>query len=446
MGNDLPEIAISLAWHRGLLRGPFATTDGRAVEIIHRGTWSHGLGPDFADAMILVDGREVRSGAVEIHRSARGWQDHGHHLDPRYDAVVLHVVAGAEGGETRRHDGAIVPVVVLDPEMVDRIVRPLGREIAPDWSRFGGACCAEELARRRPERLRQALFRLGDARLAVRAARIEARLTDRPPAEILWAELLEGLGYTANRSPMQAVAAALPLTVVEPRVASEPPANRFAAAAALLFGVAGFLPLSPSDAAAASMAPADLEAIEDRWRRWGGAWDGLTVAPTRWTRARVRPANHPVRRLATAAAIVANAATGGGVAAAVLDPIRHGGDPITALARLAEPIGLGADRANDMVASGLLPFALALASHAEDDGLAERAAAAWERLEASAGNAVTRRAMAQVAGQQRLGRLGARGQQGLLQLDTTLCEPRRCFECPIAQTVLADPIRSSEES
>ena len=57
MANDPPEIAVSLAWHLGKLPASFTTTDGRRVEVIHRGTWSHGLGPDFADAMLLFDRR-----------------------------------------------------------------------------------------------------------------------------------------------------------------------------------------------------------------------------------------------------------------------------------------------------------------------------------------------------------------------------------------------------
>ena len=82
MANDPPEIAISLAWHLGKLPRVLTTTGGRSVQVIHLGTWSHGLGPDFADAMLLFDQREIRTGAVEIHVAARSWTDHGHHLDP----------------------------------------------------------------------------------------------------------------------------------------------------------------------------------------------------------------------------------------------------------------------------------------------------------------------------------------------------------------------------
>ena len=44
------------------------TTTGQTVEVIHRGVWSNGFGPDFRDALLLFDGRELRAGSVEIHR------------------------------------------------------------------------------------------------------------------------------------------------------------------------------------------------------------------------------------------------------------------------------------------------------------------------------------------------------------------------------------------
>ncbi|CAA9534462.1 MAG: hypothetical protein AVDCRST_MAG49-155, partial [uncultured Thermomicrobiales bacterium] len=68
----------------------------------------------------------------------------------------------------------------------------------------------------------------------------------------------------------------------------------------------------------------------------------------------------------------------------------------------------------------------------------DAAALAWERLPAADADAVTRRALRQVAGDARVPGLGARGQQGLLQLDATLCSPRRCYECSVAHRVLAE--------
>jgi hypothetical protein len=48
-------------------------------------------GPDFQGAEVEIDGIRYR-GDVEIHLHQKDWFHHGHHLDSRYDRVVLHLV------------------------------------------------------------------------------------------------------------------------------------------------------------------------------------------------------------------------------------------------------------------------------------------------------------------------------------------------------------------
>jgi hypothetical protein len=402
------------------------------IEVIHRGHWSHGIGPDFNDAMLLFDGRELRSGAIEMHLRTRGWIEHGHHLDPHYNQVILHVVARHDGSETRRADGGLTPIVDLAacgwaPNLTDP---------APvDWSRFGGAVCAETLAVSNPAPLREALWRLGDLRLAGRAARLEAELTNLPPAEALYREWLDALGYSANREPMRALAELLPAGAIDARMRLLLARDRLALARGLLFGAGGFLPLSPADATAANFTVADVASTERAWREHGAPWFADALAPTSWVKRRVRPANHPAARLAAAAATLAAAFPSGGLLPALLDPLRSGGDPLERVRDLAGG-RLGAERAGAIVVNALLPLALALGAHGGDAALVDAAEAAWERLPNVEANERTRRALRQVAGGTSLRGLGARGAQGLIHLDVTLCAPRRCYECPIARAVV----------
>jgi hypothetical protein len=306
-----------------------------------------------------------------------------------------------------------------------------------DWHRVGGDVCAEELTRERPSEIKAILWRLGDVRLATKSARIEARLTDLPPGEVLYRELFDGLGFAANREPMRAVANRLRLADLESALGTVAAERRLGLARGLLFGVAGFLPLSPGEASFARIEPAEAVEAERSWYEMGTAWHGESLAPTNWTRARVRPANHPALRLSAGAALIANAR--GGLVAALLAPLQQGADPVVALRELASwdgQTGVGEDRAVGLVVNALLPFALALAEHTGDSTLADAASAAWERLPPAEPNEVTRRALKQVAGEARLTNLGARGQQGLIHLDASMCGPRRCYECPIAERVL----------
>ena len=436
-GTDPPEIALCAAWHAGAFPTQLTTLGGESVEIIHRGTWTHGLGPDFRDAMVLFAGRELRAGGIEIHLRTRGWIDHGHDRDPAYDAVILHLVLHHDAIEPRRADGQLVPTARL--EIANDADLP---ELASwDWARVGGVSCAEGLTRTNPALVRDILFQLGDRRLAARSARLEARFSDHPPAEVLWQELLDGFGYSANREPMRALAAVVTLAALEPLLLAIPARHRGDVGRGVLLGAAGFLPLSPGEAHLARLDPVDVTRLEAAWAEHGEPWRQSTLPPGAWNPVRVRPANHPVARLVAAANLVATASAVGGLLTTLLNPPATQDDPAPRLRDLTAAAGhlaIGKDRTLDIVASAIIPFALALASHTGDDRLGESAARWWNDLAAPAPNVVVRRATTQVAGGARLPKIGARGTQGLLHLDTTLCQPRRCFECPVAAAALSE--------
>jgi hypothetical protein len=270
--------------------------------------------------------------------------------------------------------------------------------------------------------------------LAAKAARFEGQLTDETPGEVLYRALLDGLGFSRNREPMARLAIRLPLERLNSALNRYPARDRGVAGLALLLGSAGFLPLSPSDAAIAHLHPKAVAEIEELW---ASADFDSALSPNAWNRARVRPGNHPIARLVAAAALVANARNG--LVPELLALLEPGGDPIDRLRTLCQRESrdqIGRDRATGLVINALLPFAFALAESTGDLELTDRAAAAWERIPAAESTEIDRRALSQVAGEARLTKLGGRGQQGLIHLDTTLCRPRRCFECPIAHEVL----------
>ena len=60
---------------------------------IDSGTLNEFEGPDFQGAEFELAGKIYR-GDVEIHKCCSDWSRHGHHLDHRYDKVVLHLVYG----------------------------------------------------------------------------------------------------------------------------------------------------------------------------------------------------------------------------------------------------------------------------------------------------------------------------------------------------------------
>lgn len=433
------ELALSAAWNGGLTRH-LQTIDGRTVAVVFTGNWTHGFGPDFSGAMLDFAPIGLQTGSIEIHYRTSEWVQHGHHLDPRYNDVILHVVSKHDMPETRCADGKVVPVAVLT--ISDEVLFQIDARLPEIWSRLGGSVCADGLAITAPQHLRRAIHHLGDTRLNERVTRFEGELTVSPPNDILLLAIFDAFGYSENRSPMQALFHALAQSGGIEAIAMAATHERFAFTTSILFGLGGFLPLAPGDAHIGGISPLLQETIERRWQAMNPVWHNEVIPPTQWQRARTRPANHPASRLMSLAALLDASRTD--LLAQLTDALRYGNDLPTMLRNLTRRDGgtnLGESRAISITASVLLPFAIAYARQIADESIEEAAISAWDRLPAAEWSRPAKRAMAQVSGSIRLRGLGERGQQGLLYLDRNLCTPRRCFECPIA----AEVIRSEQE-
>ena len=107
------EKLLHYTWkHRLLPLKTLVTTDGREVEIIDPGLYNRlHAGPDFFNAKVKIGGT-LWVGNVEIHQKASDWYLHGHHQDPRYNNVVLHVVEAADQ-EVVTQEGNPLPQLVL---------------------------------------------------------------------------------------------------------------------------------------------------------------------------------------------------------------------------------------------------------------------------------------------------------------------------------------------
>src|SRR5688500_12608814 len=98
--SGISEAVLAAVWNeQAPLRGPMWDCEGNPVAVVYRGRWTAGSGPDFEGAMLSMgDGNpKLVGGAVEIHLRCGDWWAHGHHEDPRYNSVALHVVLWPAG-------------------------------------------------------------------------------------------------------------------------------------------------------------------------------------------------------------------------------------------------------------------------------------------------------------------------------------------------------------
>jgi len=88
--SSFTERHLQILWLEQKLLKNLMTSQREIIEVISPGIWNKDGGPDFLKAHLRIGDRVYR-GDVEIHLFENGWHSHGHHCNPRYNQVILHV-------------------------------------------------------------------------------------------------------------------------------------------------------------------------------------------------------------------------------------------------------------------------------------------------------------------------------------------------------------------
>ena len=307
----IPEKLLHCLWYDPRWRpARLRTLDGRPVVVHSPGRWNMHPGPDFRQASVSIGDGERRRGDVELHRYASGWTSHRHHLDPRYNDVVLHVFLWNDRSDqgVTRADGQSVPQVAMENFLPRPLLAYRADVVLEDYPRRNVPSpgrCYEILRRAGPDQVRAFLDRAGDVRLRQRMWRWAPRLSEAGPAQAAYEGVMRALGSTGHRQHFQELARAVPWQEAQDCLDGVAACARRLAAEALLLGLAGLLP-----------SLADASSLDDETRRYVGGlhehWCGFPAALRRrawsavnWRQPNVRPANSPERRLAGMACLLA---------------------------------------------------------------------------------------------------------------------------------------------
>lgn len=88
----MTEAYLQEIWAKKRIPVNLKLTDGRALLVHAFGEHNTQLaGPDFHMGSVTIDGIRL-FGNIEIHVRSSEWEKHGHHKDPLYSTVILHVV------------------------------------------------------------------------------------------------------------------------------------------------------------------------------------------------------------------------------------------------------------------------------------------------------------------------------------------------------------------
>jgi hypothetical protein len=233
----ISESFLAQVWQQQLAgREPMVTAGGDTVEVLHPGRPTHDCGPDFRDALIAINGRPPRQGDIELHVNARDWRAHGHHRDPNYDRVILHVAVQSNGIlHSPLCSGKRVPVVALAQRLKGSMEEVRCQLCQPP---FGEEPCYQAFLRYGDYDVTQVVEEAGNERFRRKARRFEAALTCGQPDQVLYEGLMRALGYSQNKESFEKLARLLPLTALG-ESAKRGDCVRIQA---LMLGTAGLLP------------------------------------------------------------------------------------------------------------------------------------------------------------------------------------------------------------
>jgi hypothetical protein len=435
MNRAIKEKDIAGLWGGQSVQEMEADTGAR-VQVLYPGRDSSRPGCDFRDAVLVIDDKKV-CGDIEIHVTSDLWHGHGHHRDPSYNNIILHVAMWKGGGlPAVAQNGAVIPTVILS--------RYLSRYTYNSGSiKKTQQTCSYIHAGYAEETLYTMLHRAGCQRFQQKVNKFQLELHQEDPQQVLYRYIGRALGYARNTAPFEKLAQKLPFDYITGVLQED-----MLALQACLFGVAGLLPLQRTGNAFCFL-DEEVSALELRWSARINIAQQLQTRE--WCFHGTRPENHPARRLAALSFLLQRYSIGGLLPGLreLLESAPPGGESNWMEGGLViEGTGywsshydfgvcsdrcsalLGRGKAAEMAVNVVLPYFAAFALMNRDISLICKAIDIYNDYHSLPENDVTRymRSMLLLSPSRRL---TACRQQGLLHIYHAYCRLKECNRCPV---------------
>lgn len=179
------------------------TTAGEEIEILSPGMLNRHQGPDFLDAKVRIN-HILWCGPVELHVKTGDWHLHGHHSDPQYQNVILHVVWMDDASRHSSH-----PVL----ELSGRLSKILEKVYIGWMQNLARIPCESEMKRYSMYPSEGWMSKLLEERLIRRSEEIRAALevTRGDWETCFWWQLARSFGHRVNADTFEELARSLPV-------------------------------------------------------------------------------------------------------------------------------------------------------------------------------------------------------------------------------------------
>ncbi len=475
------------------------STDGRAVRILNAGLLHRGSGPDFRNATIKI-GETTFSGNIEFHRTFDDWKSHNHHTDPNYNSVILHVVLHGSAQATETHSKRTIPTLILEPFLlttIEKLSDQLSREefsskkneikcsklndtvesgLLKDWIRSLYRERLQEKVLRLHERLCDIIITqqhiIGEPHprynevvddIPLPNANIDKHLFKQKIAweQLLYEEVMDGLGYSNNREPMKKLAENISLiqlhSLCHSRESGNPVSIELSATQieAILFMASGLLPslneINDQDS------KVHIHSLHSAWSELPKKIPLSQIDHLEWIFSPTRPSNFPTIRIAAASAFLQKLLYQSLIQSIITLVSGKYSSPHSKIEQLVKLFDagdhpfwnyhysfteathkkhalLGESRTNDIIVNTIVPFVCLYAKVFGKGDIFEHCLNIAVELPLLEDNSILRTMSKQLI-KDKLKIEFAYQQQGLIQLHKRYCLVERCGECEVGKIV-----------
>jgi hypothetical protein len=201
----LTEKHLQVVWFEQKHFHPLHTIEGQPITVLSPGIWNCEAGPDFLKAHLRIGDQEYR-GDVELHLSEESWYSHKHHLNAAYNRVVLHLSYWSTKNRKPLLTASQreVACVQLEPFLSvpePQLFKLIDLELYPYHHFSGSGRCSQALFNQQDEKQSLRFFRSAAAwRLIQKKERLQeqVQLCMHAPQDPLKVGIASCLGYKHN--------------------------------------------------------------------------------------------------------------------------------------------------------------------------------------------------------------------------------------------------------
>ena len=413
-------------------------SSGNIIQVIRPGEYNRDSGPDFFNARISIAGT-IWAGNVEIHTKASHFNIHGHHDDPAFNNVILHVVAEIDKKVfNSRGEELLTTELFYDYSLYERYLSLVNNPYI--------IACQDELNSINSMIVKHWLNSVVIERLEGKSDLILKILKDTGNdwEETFYRLLSRYFGFRVNTEPFEMLATALPFRLIRKH------ADNIFQIEALLFGTAGML---QEGLFREALNDEYYIALIKEYRILSAKYSLKPIHGWLWKFSKLRPVNFPSIRISQLAAMVSVA---GGLFSKVteIDDIRH-------LRELFEVSAsgywndhyifgkkcrnftkkTGSQAADILIINAVIPVLFVYGKYRDRQDLCERAITILENITAEDNKILKEWESSGLVAE------SAFYSQALIQLRNEYCKRRRCLDCRIGSKLIGmgKKLRDHEE-